>query len=302
MTAILLPQRSRAKLARHEPRQNFSAPRYRRRFFRSAVVNGTPAAAVRVRRGTGDEYLSLCAKRRPLSSKAMATTLPRFAMARATKFDSSCTNAANRFRLRFSPRRGIVLRRRSRRWYSPAQSTALLRRWCAHLRRPVRRYPVGAYRSTRPARIQEQSGPCRRDLDSKNHRRPAGELERRRVVDLSLLLQRRCSTRTGLRSIRTEVSRNFGAISAAEHPLLLDRAVSGFKKHHTRPRTAHRQEDQATAAPVGQLSGQRPVHARRVTYRPTHRPRSTLAGCSLQLSEQSVAAGRVEFYPVGNML
>ena len=44
------------------------------------------------------------------------------------------------------------------------------------------------------------------------------------------------------------------------------------------------------------------LHARRVTYRPTHRPRSALAGCSLQLSQQSVAAGRVEFYPVGNML
>ena len=50
------------------------------------------------------------------------------------------------------------------------------------------------------------------------------------MVDLSFLLQRRCHARTGLRQVRTAFSRNFGAISAAKHPLLLDRALGGFKK------------------------------------------------------------------------
>ena len=71
------------------------------------------------------------------------------------------------------------------------------------------------------------------------------------MVDLSFLLQRGCHARTGLRQVRTAFSRNFGAISAAKHPLLLDRAIGGFKNHHPLPCAAHRQEDSSVRCSCG---------------------------------------------------
>ena len=256
-------------------------------FHRRGIVEGFSVRCGRWRTGGGCSHSArtrgmntyLYAPRRPLSSKAMATTLPRFAMARATEIDSSCTNAANRFRLRFSSRRGIVLRRRSRRWHSSAQSAAL--------------YDAGARTSPSCSTIS------RRELSDARDRR-AFKNSLARAEGTWMTKSSPPSRRAGAPSsggfvllitakmpllervfgqFEPELSRNFGAISAAKHPCFWTGPSVVSKSITLSHATAHRQEDSATAAPVGQLSGQRPVHARRVAYRPTDGHAIRAAGC-----------------------
>src|SRR6266487_7104149 len=86
-------------------------------------------------------------------------------------------------------------------------------------------------------------------------------VERYRMVDLSFLLYPRSFTCAPVRSIRTRLFRDFRGTSTSERRVFLDRSVGGFEGDQRFPRSKDCETCQTPPAALGQLSGQRSLHA-----------------------------------------
>ena len=245
------------RLSPNDADSNLPTPRHRRRIFRPAVEHETPQGDFRLRRRPGHEHLPLRAEGRSLPPRALASALPAQRMARAAAADPRGAAPSDRFRLWLSSRRRSLLQRRE-----PVR--ILIRKAQRFYDAGVRTFavlfddiPSRLVHEIDRKRFKNSLAAAEGTWLRRNYRISTRRLDRRRMVDLSVLLHAGPSACAHLRQVRAAISGNPRSISAARNRMPLDGASRGFENHHVRSCARNRESSPASADPLGQLPSQR---------------------------------------------